>query len=418
VPDANGKFQNAGILEARGNTFDVDVSKGTVVAASEDQFGIVELAVFELPSPLMPPKGIVNDFNTRDVSGFQTTPSGAYTVVGSGSQWFYRQPTTSGATTAVVSGSDWSFYQSIDVRIQPGGLTLPGQWVGAALRYIDADNFYFVKISYDRLSINRRLNGVNTELNSTPLNGALLTGTRFHDVHFHIRRSPCTECVGGSEELYATLDVGFFIFGTDNSLSHGSAALLTHEARADFDNLYVSPSNRYGLLFMNFLDKPGRPLETRGGTWTEENTGPYGVRQSDTSVLATAVGGAPIDDQRVRADVRLESFGSVSPVPWFGLLARYRDPMNYYSLSVRGSGQLQNRKLVNGVMTVLAAKPFTVNPGDYHVYELHAFGDQLQATVDRVVIATAQDSDLPLGRHGVATYRTSAFFHSIIVDQP
>ena len=91
--------------------------------------------------------------------------------------------------------------------------------------------------------------------------------------------------------------------GTDSPLTHGSAALLTHEARADFDNLRVSPSIRYRLLFMNFLDNPGRPLETNGGTWTEENAeSPYGIRQSDTSVLATAVGGAPIDDQRVRSD--------------------------------------------------------------------------------------------------------------------
>ena len=297
VPDANGKFQNAGILDARGNTFDIDVSKGTVVAASEDQFGIVELAVFELPTPLMPPKAIVNDFNTRDVSGFQTTPAGAYQLAGSGSQWFYRQPSTAGDTEAVVTGSDWSGYQSVDVRIQPWNLTNLGQWVGAAVRYIDADNYYFMSIYYDRMAVNRRLNGVNTELASIPLEGALfnMNFNRFRDFRFGISRGSCQPC--GGDEISATLrtsDRVFSVSGYDKSLTHGRAALLTHNLRADFDNLRVSPSSRYGLLFMNFFDNPGRPLETNGGTWTEEE---YGIRQSDQGVLAIAVGGAPIDDQ-------------------------------------------------------------------------------------------------------------------------
>jgi hypothetical protein len=100
------------------------------------------------------------------------------------------------------------------------------------------------------------------------------------------------------------------------------------------------------------------------------------------------------------------------------VIARYQDPLNYYYLSVRGSGQLQIRKVVNGVTTVLAARNFTVNPGEFHEYELHAFGDQLHAAVDREVLATAHDSDLTVGRHGVATYRSGAFFQDIIVDQP
>jgi pectate lyase len=189
--------------------------------------------------------------------------------------------------------------------------------------------------------------------------------------------------------------------------------------RADFDNLHVSPSSRYDLLSLNFLDNPDRPLGTNGGTWTVQDAeSPYGIYQTNTNVLATAVGGAPIDDQRVRSYVRLESFGSATPVPWFGVIARYQDPSNYYYLSVRGSGTLQIRKIVNGVTTLLAAKDFTVNPGEFHQYELHVVGDQLHASVDGVLLATAHDSDLPVGRHGIATYHAAAYFNSVIVDQP
>ncbi len=415
VPDAAGRFQNVGILQTHGSASDVDVSGNTVVAGSEDQYGNTQLAVFELPTPVIPQKAIVNDFNTRDVSGFQVTPAGAYVLAGSGTEWFYRQPTATGTTQAVITGSDSSYYQSIDFRMRAG--PMPGHWAGAALRYIDADNYYFVALSNGRLSINRRVDGVNTELNSVSVAGTHTNG--FHDIHFHIQRN--AGGLGGVDQLKASFDLVHEVYASDSSLAYrsGSAVLMTHQTRADFDNLRVAPSSRYGLLAMNFVDPPGRPLETRGGTWTEKSDEwPYGIRQSNTGVLATAVGGAPIDDQRVRTYARLESFGSTDPVPWFGVIARYRDPMNYYYLSVRGSGQLQIRKIVNGVTTVLAAKTFTVIPGEFREYELHAHGDQLHASVNRVVIATARDSDLPTGRHGVATYRTDAFFSYIVVDQP
>jgi len=416
VPDAAGKFQNVGILDTYANTTDIDISGNTVVVASEGPPTIPRLAVFELPTPVVPPKAIVNDFNTRDVSGFQTTPAGAYSLAGSGSQWFYRQPSRSGHTEAVVTGSDWSYYQSIDVRIHRAQLSYPGTWVGAALHYVDADNYYYASIHYNHMVINRRLNGVNTELAYVLLGGT--NDYRFHDLHFHIKRNPGG--LGGRDKLFATFDSQFSVDTTDTSpLTHGSAALLTNLTRADFDNLHVSPSSRYDLLSLNFLDNPDRPLETNGGTWTVQDAeSPYGIYQTNTNVLATAVGGAPIDDQRVRSYVRLESFGSATPVPWFGVIARYQDPSNYYYLSVRGSGTLQIRKIVNGVTTLLAAKDFTVNPGEFHQYELHVVGDQLHASVDGVLLATAHDSDLPVGRHGIATYHAAAYFNSVIVDQP
>jgi hypothetical protein len=107
-----------------------------------------------------------------------------------------------------------------------------------------------------------------------------------------------------------------------------------------------------------------------------------------------------------------------SPVPWFGLLARYVDARNYYYLSVRGSNSLQIRKVVNGVTTVLAGKSFTVAPGQLRTYELRALGNELHAFVDGVRIVTALDSDLPSGRYGIATYRTAASFATFSVTQP
>jgi hypothetical protein len=83
----------------------------------------------------------------------------------------------------------------------------------------------------------------------------------------------------------------------------------------------------------------------------------------------------------------------------FGVLARYVDVRNYYYLSVRGSNQVQIRKIVDGVTTVLASAAFTATVGEMHDFELRALGNELHALVDGKVVATALDADLERGRH-------------------
>jgi hypothetical protein len=51
---------------------------------------------------------------------------------------------------------------------------------------------------------------------------------------------------------------------------------------------------------------------------------------------------------------------------WFGLLARYIDARNHYYVTVRSTGQVQIRKIVNGVNTVLGTANFTAVPGRYN----------------------------------------------------
>ena len=133
-------------------------------------------------------------------------------------------------------------------------------------------------------------------------------------------------------------------------LTHGRAGLVTHHASGDVDNVYVAPTAAKGLFYREWpLFDFGRPLTYGGGNWHEVGTG---LQQSDTSGNAFAiVPGPAIDNQSVTTDAILGSFGSTNPVSWFGVVARYVDPRNYYYLSVRSSGQLQIRKVVNGAVT-------------------------------------------------------------------
>ena len=207
----------------------------------------------------------------------------------------------------------------------------------------------------------------------------------------------------------------------DTTFSHGRAALLTYRARADFDNVFASPT---APLNVNFNDWVfywygfGRPFTELGGNW--EITGqqdPEGMSQTTTTGLALAYNGVAIDNQVIRANMRLDSFARSSSGAWFGLLARYVDEQNHYFLSVRSSNQLQIRKIVNGVTTVLEAVAFTAAPGS--CTSTPSVSSERTACVRGW--PTRRDGSrrsLPRGKYGMGTYRAAATWQDFSVEQP
>jgi hypothetical protein len=403
VLGANGEFDHVAILLAHGHVHDLDISGRTVVTASAYPDGTTWVAVYNLPSPLVPPEAISNDFNARDTSGFQVSSGSSFTLVGNTSNYFYRQSANVSDAHALLTDSDFGF-QTIRAELRLSTSNNPDAWAGVAFRYVDADNYYYVTLnSTAGARLNRRLNGVTTTLATWP---ATIPVGVWQDVFIWADR----------EYLIVSIGDGIMLEAIDNALTHGRAALLTHLSRADFDNLYVSPTESRYLFSQSFaLSGVGRPFTQMGGTWVGPAPGDttQSLRQTDTSGLALAIAGVPVTDQLVRSSVVLDAYGSTQPVPWFGLLARYVDANNYYYLSVRGSGQLQIRKIVNGVTTVLVGRTFTAVPGQLRSYEMRVQGNQLHAFVNGERIATAVDSDLPIGRYGIATYRTAATFRSM-----
>jgi len=273
------------------------------------------------------------------------------------------------------------------------------------VRYVDDNNFYFAAIrSNGDFQLGRKLNGATAILAHRALDVATLA-------NHHINLS-----IWGSK-LYAYVDRQNPLVVEDASLTHGSAALVTHRARANFDNTYVKPTAGLRLFSQEYpVYVFGRELTYIGGHWDQPEAG---LQQSDTSGKAFAiVPNPPIGDQAIRAVARLDSFGSTNPVSWFGLVARYVDPQNYYYLSVRSSNTLQIRKVVNGVGTVLKSVPFTVAPGDDHNYQFEVRGNELSATVGGVVLARAIDNSLTSGQVGFATYRAGASYSLVSAGQP
>jgi hypothetical protein len=214
---------------------------------------------------------------------------------------------------------------------------------------------------------------------------------------------------------------------TDKSLTHGRGGVATWLARADFDDLHVAATEPYSLFERRYgitgVDRESGMHEL-SGTWEvgeggdEENQFLTGLAQLDASGNAIAVIGTPVANQDINATMRVDAFAPSGTGAWVGLLARYVDANNYYYVTMRATGQIQMKKLVNGVITVLGSSNFTPVLGNYYRVRFLVINDQLQLYVDDALVATAHDRSIASGMYGVATYRAKANWDSFSVMQP
>lgn len=410
VPNAAGGFDHVGILRGAG-TFnsDFDISGRTIVSASGTDFGFIQgfVTVYVLPSTLATPPAIANNFDARDLSGLTITP-GTFVLAGNSSNYLLRRPAGSSVDAAAVfNDTDWRDFQLIQADVTPSVFSSSDGRYGIAVRYVDADNYYFAAVSgISTFQLGRKVNGVTTILAEEDVD---VRSARTYHVALSINGKQLIASLSGFADAYLQAE--------DATLAHGRAALATHSASGDVDNAYVAPTTSTALFSQEYpLYVFGRPLAQAGGNWHEVDAG---LQQSDTSGNAFAiVPGPALDNQSVTTDAILDSFGSTDPVAWFGVVARYVDQRNYYYLAVRSSNSLQIRKVVNGVVTMLKGVTLNITPGSTHRYNFDVRGNELTASVDDVVKLRAIDSSLPRGQYGMATYRAAATYSLVSARQP
>jgi hypothetical protein len=71
-----------------------------------------------------------------------------------------------------------------------------------------------------------------------------------------------------------------------------------------------------------------------------------------------------------------------------------------YSVTVGSTGQIQIRKIVNGIITVLVSTNFTPAPSQYYELRFRVINDQLQLFVDQALVASAHDDEIAHGQYG------------------
>lgn len=413
VETSPGHFEHVAVLDTTDDTQTQDISKNIVVALTRDfEVDRSGVDVFELPTPLPAPAPIVNDFETRDLSGFSfpAVPQ-SWSLAKRGTNDVLRQQGDNGGAIATLNGSNWSGYRRIEADITPtynGSIT----WVGLIVRFVDIDHYYYARIDgANKASIYRHRAGTpDTLIAATTIAAA----TKLH-VSFSDDGIQQVLTVNGSRVSAAA----------SPSADNGPAGLITWQAAADFDNVHVSGTEPFTLLYKDYSRTgpiEGQDFTYKNGNWQElpdySGAQDYALAQTSPNGTALATIGVPVKNQQVYSIVRLDAFNSATTGGWYGLVARYQDAQNYYSAAVRSNGQVQIRKTVNGVVTILGAGGFTPTPGNYHTMIFRLINDELKLFIDNVEIANAHDSTFATGQYGLATHYAQARWQAIVVSEP
>lgn len=411
VPNASGGFDQVALLGAEIGGGEYDISHDTVVAALEDYFTFGTVAVFEIPTPAQAPRPIVNNFETGDASGIDQYGQVGFTPVNDGRNTVFRHFGFGDPLNyAVWHDSDWPLSQQMTARVNSGvtGAEDPSKsWAGLALRFTDAGNTY---VGYVTGSNVARIVAFVNRQEFVLAEKQLTTFPQDRQLVFSIL----------GDELDFQAGPGNFLSATDSRLKAGRAGVAVNGPNTDFDDVIVAPTRGFSILYRDYNGDLtyGGPLTQIGGRWTVPSDGEYYLQQTDLTQQALYLGGTPTHDQTVSTEMRLDQFGSTNPVAWIGLVARYVNARTFYYLSVRSSGQLQIRKTVNGVTTVLAAKTYAPAVGAFHKYKFEVVGGELRAYADDLLIASVRDSEIPSGQYGVGSYRASASWKYVSVAQP
>jgi len=371
-----------------------------------------EACVFDLPTSLSQPAPIQDTFAGVTPTGWSTSAGSAFSIVRRGVSRVLRQSdTVSPAThTAVLDASNWT-NQSVqaDVRLLAFGGS--DNWTGLATRYRNASNHYSVMVSASgAVTLRRTVGGVVKPLAKSNFPIALNRPYRLR-----------LESIGTRHRVYmngvSVLDVD------DTALTSGRAALLTHRASAEFDNVVASPTPAT-ILYAADFSTTGGPTDlwtfTGIGLWRQAAIGPNFVfAQSSVGYTARAVIGVPTDDQTVDVRARPTTFaGTGTGDRWFGVMARYVDDSNYYYLTLRQTNLVSLRKLTNGAITELGTYSLPITLGTWYRLRIEAVGAQIRGFVNGVLVAEATDTTHPRGAAGPITNRTAADFDDYHAIQP
>ena len=363
--------------------------------------------VYEAPANLDRPALAQDDFQDGDAIGWVTTPGSSFAVASSGTFRFYRQTNTVGNAAALwqaTIGSD----QAIQADLTPRAFNGADRWFGLVTRYTDANNYYYVTArSGGGIQLKRMRGGTFTTLGSSALPVAIGTThrIRLESVEDHIR---------------VLVNDRPVIIVRDAALGGGRPGLMTYRAQVDFDNIIVN-ANPAVTAFTDNFQEPNFPWQTAAGVWTRVQAGSTSrvYRQSDlTGGARSFLAGQMRGDQIVEADLRPTQFSGADR--WVGLMARYRDDSNYHYVTLRTSGSLDIKKLVNGNIQTLASVPFTVRTNVSYRVRLETIGTRVRVYVNGTLRAEATDASAAPSSSGVglATYKAAMDVDNFVVTQP
>jgi len=401
-PDSSGKYEHVAVLKAsNGQRVSrwFEIQGNTVVAG-----GAGKAFVFQLPASLAAPQPRYETFESGNGANWTRSAGSQFTVVRPTTlNGVYRQSNAVGDARAVLGNTSW-INQGIEADVRPTAFNGNDRWVGLATRYANDQNYYYVTLrSSGSVQLRRMRDGAFSTLAQAPVTVQLNQSYRLR-----------LESIGTRHRVYVDGQLLLTAEDTGPQVA-GDAALVMYRAQADYDNVVVSPAPRSSIYADDFTGSQNR------GDWTYTGTGQWSIAgdafaQNSVAGDARAIIGTPVDDQVVSLRVRPTAFAAGTA--WVGLVARYLNDQNYYYVTLRNSGMLSLRKLVNGAITEIATVPVSVAVGSTYALRLDATGTALRVYLNGTLVIQAVDSSHTKGRGGAIAYKAAAQFDDYVAYQP
>jgi len=291
---------------------------------------------------------------------------------------------------------------------------------GMMCRYVDDQNFYMLTIGNDGwVEIMKIFQGVQTSLFGEFTDG-LVDPVRNHLQVF---------CLGDRLVLYVNSKLGADV--RDSDLASGDAGLIigsydnpqvtvnfdnfiVYKAVGDFPTNYIpEPTQAEGILpdlandwnetFSDDFDTPGK------GNWTifnesavvsEWRNGRFAFDFNEPMMTATSITN-DLDLSDVVVQMEVYRVGDVIEND-MGLVCRYQDQDNYYSMSFGNDDYVTIYKTVAGTWSALFNEFVDTDlSGDYHQMTISCIGTKLSLFIDGNLMARVSDSDLSTGDVGL-----------------
>jgi hypothetical protein len=419
-PRANGFFDYYAKLAVDFSVFDWSVSsdgRRVVATCGENNYEtpVKTLMVFEIPESVSFAGTQQDNFESGNFARWTPT-AGIFSVATNGATRVLRQSSLTGDAGAYLTAIDWRD-QSIEADLRPLEYFGNDRWFGLVARRVDANNYYYVTFrAGGQISLRRVLNGVVTQLANNWAIPPFQPGR-----NYRVR----LEAVG--DQLAVSVDGIPRLYVKDTSFTHGHPGIAGYRTRFEADNVMVSSATRLLVRLDTTQEQVpswAPPPPDLTGTWTSEydpDSNSFITRQSATTGNARWFSRVNIGNQVISARVRPMSYGTTtgSQDPWVGIAAHVVNEQNFHYLSLRRSGQVSLRRVVNGSVQVLACAPLNVSTGAWYDLRLEMIGKDIRAFVNGDLKLQVVDSSVTGGgRNALLMYKTAADAASYVAYQP
>jgi hypothetical protein len=412
---ADANYEHTAALMRRG-AIEWDAQAGASIAISGRTVLAADGAArvvyhFELPATPAP-EALQETFNVGLASNWTASAGSQFTLLRGDRSRVLRQSQIAIDTRAIFEPANWT-NEAIEVDVKASQFADNTAAISLITRWQGPNNFYEFVWGPKRLEFRRMASGTLRTLWSVPVTAtdAFPTGR-----NYRMR----LESIGTRHQLYIDGRMQVSLYSTGPT--RGRVGIATYRARADFDNVQVTPTPLYSIYRNHFGTSEAVPFASRVGEWGFEEGYDSVIRltQFSTAGEGRVSMGTPTAEQRVEARARVIEFAAPTGTQrrWFGVVARYVDENNHYTLALRNSNSLVLSKRVNGQDTTLGSFAVNVVPERYYLIRLDAIGNQLRAYLEDRLLFEATDDAHANGSPGLATFKAHAEYNYFAAYQP